>query len=303
MLKKALITGASGFLGSIISDTLRYSNYQIKTLGKKMENNFSIDLSEENLNFEINETFDLVIHAAGKAHSVPKTKIQKQEFFDVNVTGTKNLLKGLENSAIPKAFIFISTVAVYGIGAGSLINEEKPLLASDAYGKSKIKAEQIIQDWCIKNNVICTILRLPLIIGPNPPGNLNAMIKGIQKGYYFNIAGGKAQKSMVLAEDVARIIPVVAEIGGIYNLTDGEHPSFKNLSFSISKQLNKRNPFSLPGFIAKPLALIGDLLGKNAPINSDKLNKILSDLTFDDSKARKFIGWSSKSVLKEFRIK
>ncbi len=129
------------------------------------------------------------------------------------------------------------------------------------------------------------------------------MINGIKGGYYFNVGGGKAKKSMVLAEDVANIIPIAAKIGGIYNLTDGYHPSFNELSLVIAKQLNKNPPLNLPGFLAKLIALAGDVLGSKAPLNSDKLNKMTSDLTFDDSKARDILGWNPTSVLEAFKIK
>ena len=139
-------------------------------------------------------------------------------------------------------------------------------------------------------------------MGPIPPGNLGEMIKGIQNGYYFNIGGGKAKKSMVLAEDVAKSILKVAEIGGIYNLTDGYHPSFCELSINISFQLGKSRPRNLPLWLAKGLALIGDLLGAKTPFNSNKLHKITSDLTFDDSKAREAFGWNPTPVLEGFEI-
>lgn len=121
--------------------------------------------------------------------------------------------------------------------------------------------------------------------------------KGIKKGYYFNIADGKAKKSVVLAIDVAKIIPIAAKMGGIYNLTDGIHPDFSQLSSLISTQLNKRPPLNILYFLAKLMALTGDLLGKKSPINSDKLKKITSDLTFNDSKARMALQWNPQSVL------
>jgi nucleoside-diphosphate-sugar epimerase len=152
-------------------------------------------------------------------------------------------------------------------------------------------------EWCKKHNVVCTILRLPLLVGENPPGNLGAMIKAIDKGYYFNIGGGKAKKSMVLAEDVAAFVPKVAIIGGIYNLTDGVHPDFYELSVAISKNKNKKAPYNLPLFIAKTIGFVGDVLGDKAPINSLKLKKITSDLTFDDTKAREIAGWNPHRVL------
>ncbi len=128
------------------------------------------------------------------------------------------------------------------------------------------------------------------------------MIKGLQKGYYLNIAGGKAKKSMVLADDVAKEILKVAEIGGVYNLTDGFHPSFVELSNQISIQLGVNKPMNMPLLLAKIIAKFGDLLGNKLFFNTSKLNKIVSDLTFDDSKARNAFGWNPTAVLKRFRI-
>jgi GlcNAc-P-P-Und epimerase len=293
---KVLLTGASGYLGSIISSNL--SNYSIISLSR-FNADINVDLSKLVPRLP---SVDLVIHAAGMAHLVPLPSSKRQEFFDVNVKGTINLLKGLKQSTIPKSIVFISSVSVYGCQNGSLVNEDAPLLAKDPYGASKIEAERIITEWCKTNKVICGILRVPLIVGINPPGNLGSMIKGIQKGYYFNIGGGKAKKSMVLAEDVAGSILKVAEIGGIYNLTDGYHPSFAELSNHISIQLGKGKPMHMPMWLARIIANFGDLLGSKAPLNTNKLKKLTSDLTFDDSKARVAFGWNPTPVIEGFKL-
>lgn len=292
-----LLTGASGFLGRNIYES--FKEQDITSLGRK-NSCITCDLSIQIPNLP---AVDLIIHSAGKAHSIPKTEVEKLCFFEVNVKGTENLLKGLEQSlSLPKSFIFISSVSVYGLEIGNNIDENHPLNAQDPYGLSKIQAEQLVQEWCAKNNVTCGILRLPLLVGANPPGNLGAMIRGIQKGYYFNIAGGKAKKSMVLAEDVTAIIPKLAVIGGTYNLTDGYHPSFYELSHHIAKQQMKNKVRDIPLSFAKILAKIGDMLDK-FPLNTKKLLKISSDLTFDDSKARKMLGWKPDKVLDKFEIR
>ena len=283
-----LITGSTGFLGQKLINVLSNTNTVFEL--SKPDTINTIRLDQEVTVFH--QVFDLVVHIAGKAHSIPKNKIEKNKFFEVNVKGTQNLLRGLEITGVPKQFVFISSVAVYGRVYGSDIIENENLAAKDPYGLSKIQAEQFITDWCQQNNVVCTILRLPLLVGKNPPGNLGAMLKGIRKGYYFNIGGGTAKKSMVLAEDVSQFIPKVAAIGGTYNLTDGEHPTFEALSRSISK----KNIFNLPLIVAKTIGFVGDILGEKTPINSLKIKKITSDLTFDDSKARE-LGWKPQSVL------
>lgn len=292
-----LITGSSGFLGTIIENYLSKNN---NTYGLNRGSGFyQCDLEKKKPKF--NSKFDLVIHAAGKAHITPKTTAEINEFYNVNVLGTQNLLKGLEASALPKSFVFISSVSVYGVSNGTLITEESPLKASDPYGLSKIEAELLVKDWCKNNNVICAILRLPLLVGENAPGNLGAMVKSIKNGYYFNIGGGMARKSMVLASDVAQLIPKVSKLGGVFNLTDGVHPNFNELSRAISFSMNKGELKNLPQLVAEIIAKFGDLIGSNAPINSLKLSKILSDLTFDDTKAKKILNWVPRSVVNYIR--
>src|SRR5690606_8492386 len=216
----------------------------------------------------------------------------QRQFFKVNVMGTSNLVKGLGLlPALPHSIVLISSVSVYGLREGTNIMESHPLGAGDAYGRSKIQAENLLLAWCEKHKLSLTILRLPLIAGPNPPGNLGAMIRGIQKGYYLNIAGGTARKSMVMASDVAAIIPTAANHPGIYHLTDGHHPSIKELSDCIARQLGVRPPRNISLPIARALGRVGDainlLFPGKAPISTRTIAKLTASLTFDDATARK----------------
>ena len=288
-----LLTGSNGFLGKTILDVLEQEHHFF-TLSRSA-GNYQLNLDKQIPDFQ--QKFDLVIHVAGKAHSVPKTDAEKKEFHQVNVVGTENLLKGLENSGIPAQFVFISSVAVYGQETGIAISEDFLLDAKDAYGLSKIEGEKVILEWCKKNNVICTILRLPLLVGQNPPGNLGSMMNAIKKGFYFNIGGGIAKKSMVLTKDVAKIILVAAPKGGVFNLTDRVHPTFNELSVILASNQNKKSPLNMPLFIAKLIGLIGDVLGDKVPINTNKVKKITSDLTFDDSNAIHKLNWKPEPVL------
>ena len=296
---KILLTGANGFLGKSILKELLNGKHHVFTLSRT-GSDFNISLEREIPKFYQN--FDLIIHAAGKAHNYPKSEDDIQEFYNVNVIGTRNLLKGLEINILPSQFLFVSSVAVYGIESGISISEDFPLLAKDPYGLSKIQAENLVTEWAKKHNVICTILRLPLVVGVNSPGNLGSMINGIKRGYYFNICGGIAKKSMVLVNDVANHVLKAAEVGGIYNLTDGYHPTFFEISNLISKELKKKPPYNLPLWVAKFAAKIGNLFGDKAPINTFKLNKIISELTFIDNKAKLSFGWKPTFVLEGFKF-
>lgn len=298
-MKKLLFTGASGFLGYNIRPILERS-YDVHTIGLTDDDDIKINIAKEVP--PINTHYDVVLHAAGKAHVVPKTEAEKQVFYDVNYQGTINLCKALENAGIPKVIVFISTVAVYGCEFGENIDEYHPLKGDSPYAKSKIMAEEYLTQWCLDHQVRLAILRPSLLAGKNAPGNLGAMVNGIKKGFYMNIAGGKVRKSVLMAEDIARLLPLLEEKGGIYNVCDTRQPTFGEISMSVAKQLGKRRPINIPYWMAWCMAKVGDLLGSKAPINSYKLEKMTKSLTFSNEKARKELGWEPMDVLTNYKI-
>ena len=215
-MKNIIITGGNGFLGRYIKAKLIKENFNVHNIGRS--ENSSIDLTTQSPILE-NTLFEKVIHIAGKAHSFPKTQGEEEAFYQVNLKGTKNLLKALNSLSIPpKSFIFISSVAVYGLIQGELVSEDAPTNANTPYGISKLKAEELIIKWCIKRKVKYQILRLPLIVGTNPPGNLGDMKRGIEKGFYFRINNNMAKKSVVLADDIAGFTAQEHNISGLTNL-------------------------------------------------------------------------------------
>ena len=294
-----LITGGTGFLGSKIYKQYS-SNNNIFSLGRSSRNDIVCDLSKKVPKF-LNCIFDTVIHCAGKAHTNPKNNRDIQEFIKINFIGTKNLLKAIDLlPVLPKSFLFISSVAVYGADEGNFIDEQHEIRPKTPYGITKKLAEDYIIEWGKKNNIKVCILRLPLIIGRDPVGNLKLMMDGIKNGKYLNIDRGKARRSMVLANDIITFIPVLIKNEGIYNLTDGYHPSFFELSELIVKKFNRKTIFNISKNHATIVAKIGDLIHffvrKEMPFNSLKLRKMTSSLTFDDTKARR-IGWKPHGVL------
>jgi nucleoside-diphosphate-sugar epimerase len=291
-----LVTGASGFLGKYILQSFDDPKYFVSTIGRSESSTFKADLSKDKI--KLKDQYELVIHAAGKAHMIPNTKEEAQDFYNVNLEGTKNLLKSFKN--YPNYFVFISSVSVYGLDSGVNIDEESPLKAVDPYGNSKVLAENEVIKWGKEYNVKVTILRLPLLLGYNAPGNLKAIINGVIKRFYFNIGSGGIKKSMVLAEDVTNFIPKIIKKGGIYNLTDGYHPSFKELSLAISRFYKKPKPISLNYclvlFIANISQLLTTIVGLKLPINKRQFLKLTQELTFADDKAIEN-GWKPSSVI------
>lgn len=299
-MNKLLFTGASGFLGYNILPILRKEYEIVHTMGLGQDDDIKVNLAKEVP--PIYDHYDIVLHACGKAHVVPRTPDEVQAFYDVNYEGTRNLCTALERVGVPKTLVFISTVAVYGCESGELITEEHPLNGDTPYAKSKIMAEEYLTRWCSEHGVVLGILRPSLLAGKNAPGNLGAMVNGVRKGFYMNIAGGKVTKSVLMAEDIARLLPLLIEMGGVYNVCDTRQPSFGELSVSVARQLGKHKPISIPYWMAWCMAKVGDLLGSKAPINSYKLEKMTQSLTFSNEKARKELGWEPLDVLENYKI-
>ena len=298
-MKKLLFTGGSGFLGFNIRPILE-KQYDVHTIGLTDDDDIKYNIAQAVP--PIDTHYDVVLHAAGKAHTVPKTDAEKQVFFDVNFQGTVNLCQALENAGVPKSLVFISTVAVYGCEFGELIDESHPLEGDTPYAKSKIMAEEYLTKWCSEHGVVLGILRPSLLAGRNAPGNLGSMVNGVKKGFYLNIAGGKVRKSVLMAEDIARLLPLLEARGGVYNVCDTYQPTFGQLSESVARQLGKHKPISIPYWMAWCMAKVGDLLGDKAPINSYKLEKMTKSLTFSNEKARKELGWEPLDVLTNYQI-
>ncbi|MFY9243734.1 MAG: NAD-dependent epimerase/dehydratase family protein [Polaribacter sp.] len=278
MIKKILVTGHSGFLGAYIKDYLESVGYEIIKLGRSKDSDIVCDISKDIFSAA---NIEAVIHVAGKAHSIPKTEKEKEEFFKVNTQGSKNVLQSIATTNI-KSFIFISTVAVYGKETGQLIDENEGLLGNTPYALSKIQAEKLVVEFGKTNNCKVVILRLPLITGQNPVGNLQSMINAIQKGYYFRIGVGEAKRSIISAVDVAKVIPELLNIHGIYNYTDCTHPTIAQIDTVIAKKYNKKIK-KLPKSLLKWIAKVGDSI-PFFPFNSSKFEKLTNTLTFSNKK-------------------
>lgn len=293
---KILFTGSNGFVGKNVIPILKEKGFEVSTLGSK-HGDIIADLSKEIP--QVSDRFDIVFHAAGKAHSIPGSLQDEEQFFKVNTLGTENLCKALEITP-PKIFIFLSTVAVYGKETGENIDEEYSTLGTTPYAKSKLLAENYLINWAKQHNVKLFIFRPSLIAGPNPPGNLGDMITAINQGRYFNIGKGDALKSIFWVEDFAHLIELSPyKTAGIYNVCDSHPPTFKEIGDALAKKQNKR-VLSIPFFMAKSLALFGDLLGSKAPINSLKLKKITKSLTFSNKRLIEEFGCTLTKSIDKF---
>lgn len=292
--KNCLLTGSNGFLGKIVFPYLE-KKYNVIRLGRT-EGDLVCDITKSIPKLDCN--LDLVIHMAGKAHEFASNESMDELTMEINYGGTVNLLEGIRpRMNKDTTVVFISSVAVYGLETGHNIAEKHIPQPKNMYAISKLKAEKWLMNYCKKVGCKLTILRLPLVIGPHPVGNLALMLKSMKNRTYISIGDGQIRKSMVLAKDVGVLLASDKLASGVFNLTDGIHPMFSDFEVFLIKNLRIKKPWRINKFLGVILGRVGDFIGHPFPVNSDKINKLLSNLTFDDSKARREMLWNPESVL------
>ena len=184
--KNILITGGAGYIGSHITEILLKKNKNVflidnlstghRKLIFKSAKFFKLDINKKRQVNKIiqKNKIDSIIHLAanliiGEGEKKPK------KYFKNNVLGTKNLLDACKKTSV-KNFIFSSTAAIYKEGQYK-VSEKSIIKPKSIYGKTKIRAENLIKNFANKNKINYGILRYFNIAGSSPSGKIGLINK------------------------------------------------------------------------------------------------------------------------------
>lgn len=283
-MKKILITGANGMIGSALTKSFidkyelilvdSYTNRIDKYRNKAKVINRSL---AEILEWQeaLNDVY-CVVHLAAAVHWVPKTKEQKQQFIRINAEDTRKLYKACVEHKVER-FLFFSTNDVYA-SSDKLITEDTFTAPQSVYGKSKLIAEQyLLEDSKRANTAVC-IFRPASVYGENDKGSMKTLITLCRKGIVPMIGDGAHKKALLYLKDTVQAVVRYIECknnhnGEIFNLSSGNF-EYKEIIDIICSVFNFK-PFRLfvPKWFCKQVASkIGPL--KKLDIASD--TKIVS---------------------------
>jgi len=292
-MKKTLIIGGSGFIGSRLIDILDKS-YIINFDKNKSFSHDNITfigniLNKDDLEEIFKKNIDQVILlAAEHRDDVNPTSL----YYDVNVQGTQNVLDIMSKNEINK-ILFTSSVAVYGLNKKNP-DETHPLEPFHDYGKSKMMAEELILEWCKENKKHCaTIIRPVVVFGEENRGNVYNLFKQINKKFFLMIGSGNNKKSMAYVGNLASFIKNRMKSGKgyeIYNYADKPDLSMNELVLLCEKSLNFKVPrIKVPYLFGMTSAFIIKIIflmfGKKSSINPLRVKKFCATTQFDSSKA------------------
>jgi len=298
MLKKIIITGITGFVGTNLLDYFS-KDYEIVGVSRK-EHRSKNSISYAALSVSLLNEFSAFIHLAGKAHDIKKTADEK-DYIEANTQLTKTVFKEFLESDC-EVFIYLSSVKAAADSVQGVLDEcfvPRPLTA---YGKSKLAAEQYILEQDIPKNKRVYILRPCMIHGPNNKGNLNVLYGFVSKGIPYPFGSYNNQRSFVSVENLCFVIKELIEnthiSSGVYHVADDGALSTNELVKIIGDTIGKPvNILKIPKSVVVILAKIGDLLP--LPVNSERLQKLTESYVVSNAKIKKAIGKELPLSLKD----
>jgi nucleoside-diphosphate-sugar epimerase len=251
----ALVTGATGFVGSHTVEALLTQNYRVRCLVREQSDLSALPRERVELcrgtltdaaalDAAVLGT-DLVIHGAGRMRAD-----DEQAYEEVNVLGTRNLVEAVKRRA-PRLRRFVLVSSLAAGGPSSLVHprsEDDPDQPQNAYGRSKRRGEDEVER--LGTAVAWTILRPVAVYGPRDRSFL-VLARLAARGFLFRLGGARQPVQLIHVRDLARAILRAGEeeraVGRRYYLAHPQPTEWTEVGALMARVVGKRvRTLSLP---------------------------------------------------------
>lgn len=296
------ITGATGFVGSSLTNELCAKNVQILEVGRSQ-----YDSTNEFLRLELSDfpdssgqlsNVDVFIHCAARAHVMDETLDDPlAAYLHFNTESTLRLATQAAAAGV-RRFVYLSSVKA--LGESTRIDEpfsyDSPLAPEDDYGISKARAEEGLREIAARTDMEVTIIRPPLVYGRGVKANFAAMMRLAERNLPLPLASVGNKRSMVALDNLVDLI-----------MTCISHPEAGNQTFMVSDDADVSTPELLsamtraygkkPRLLPCPpsaLSLAASVLGKRAVAE-----RLLGSLRVDIEHTKRVLGWTPRVKLED----
>jgi nucleoside-diphosphate-sugar epimerase len=283
---KIAVTGGAGFIGTVLIKNLLEQGHEafwldIRDSEIHPDQGQNVDVTHQEALTGALKGTDAVYHLAAE-HADDVEPVQK--YYDVNVGGARCLVEACEKNGI-HTIIFTSTVAVYGLDAGESKEDSPPAPFND-YGKSKLEAEKIFEDWARGDTERKLVTVRPVVIfGPRNRGNIFNLMRQIASGKFLMIGDGQNKKSIGYVGNIAAFLVFCLEQkkgAHIYNYADKPDMSMNVMVGAIRKAmgldgLGIRLPYPLGLSGGAAFDALAKMTGRKFPISLIRVKKFCAN--------------------------
>jgi nucleoside-diphosphate-sugar epimerase len=310
---KVLVTGATGFVGSHLVDSLVERGSDVRCLVRKSSNLRYVKHPQVELAYgglddstdwdEALADVDLIYHVAGTTFAR-----RAKDYFTVNHQGTEALLaEAVKRRDRIKRFVYISSLAAVGPARdGVPVDEDTSPAPITPYGRSKLMAEEAVR--VVSDLLPVTIVRPPAVYGPRDYG-IFEFFKAVKGGMFPMIGRGDKRVSLVHARDLVDGIILAGEseasLGRTYFISSEDNYSMRAVADLMAALMRKRlRAFAIPRAVAYGVAVAAEaaaaLMGKPPVINRDKVTDLSqTGWTCSIERAQSELGYSPHVPLEE----
>ncbi len=292
-----LVTGASGFVGRVVGERLRREGWQVRRTGHR---NASGDMADIPLGSATDwsaavEGCGAVVHLAARAHVLRERDVDPPGAFrEVNAAGTLVLARAAAAAGV-RRLLFMSSIAVHGPATAPLRETDVPHPVTP-YGISKLEAEEGLREIGARTGLEVTILRPPLVYGPEVGARFLQLLQWTRRGIPLPFAAIRNERSLVgvnnLADAIVTAITHPAAAGRTYLVADEAAISTPELIRRLAAGMDRKAVLlpvdpSLLRFAAK-------LVGR-----SGELERLIGSLVVDAGLIRRELGWKPPHTLEQ----
>jgi nucleoside-diphosphate-sugar epimerase len=295
--QRALVTGASGFVGAHLVRRLAADGWTVRATARApwtgvpagIEQAIVGDLGPATEWMAALADVDVVFHLAGRAHVLSETSVDPAgEFRRVNAAGTARLSASAGRAGV-RRLVFVSSVGVHGERTdGHAFTESSPIAPANDYASSKALAEDALRAES-RGRLEYVILRPPLVYGPEVPGNLRRLLRLVASGVPLPLERVRNRRSLVAVENLVDALAVCAgqprAAGQAYLVADGEDLSTPQLVRVLAQGMG------VPARLLPVPVALAQFAASVAGFGA-AFRQLCSSLEVNASKLRNELGWT-----------
>ena len=289
------VVGGAGFVGARLSATLRAEGHDVRVVDVVARE--TAEFAHQRADVRCRDSLAAALDGADVVYNlsaVHRDDVKPVSLYDkVNVTGAVNVCDVCREIGVAQ-IVFTSSVAVYGLAATSISEEEDPEPFS-AYGRSKLRAEEVHREWQGEEPTrrSLVIVRPTVVFGERNRGNVYQLLRQIMTRRFVMVGSGRNRKSMAYVGNVSAFLVHVLGLGAgthLFNYVDGPDLSMEELVQTILVALGRppavglRIPY-LVGYLGGVACDVASAFtGMRLPISALRVKKFCSTTTFSTSR-------------------